>query len=267
MTIKVTKPKLNVREEITKTSNLGKMAYQDSVYYEKIPYIKEGLLIDIDAANHSSFPYRLTTSNLNSLSTDMHFDTMNNISYSSEGGGSVVFDGTGYGNATDTGMNRKKLACNSVTCEAWVKSRGNPVNGFHVICQMNGGYSGNSVWGLRAGYGTTLHALASVCYSSNSGDQTQVGNIAIDPEDGWLHLVSVVDTENKLLKAYVNSKLIDSYALGSTINPLANDAFTIGLGDGRYANVYLSQLRVYSRALSSTEIQANYDLTKTRFGL
>jgi len=72
------------------------------------------------------------------------------------------------------------------------------------------------------------------------------------------------------LKVYVDGELIAEYAQTGTVGmPRNNTVMAIGAnpsgntpGDGGFANINVYSARIYSRALSKTEIQTNIEATK-----
>jgi hypothetical protein len=83
-------------------------------------------------------------------------------------------------------------------------------------------------------------------------------SVTLDRElaPGWRHIVAVRDSDK--LKLYVDAKLTATSSLfDSNKYNLTNDnPFLIGFGAHDYFNGSLSNLRLYNRALSNTEIKA-----------
>lgn len=87
---------------------------------------------------------------------------------------------------------------------------------------------------------------------------------AIPPNGGWQHLAAVLNATNGLMECYINglfaASAVAPYSLQTNSQPLS-----IGnrqLGSGGYGYDFtglLDDVRVYSRALSSVDVQALYD--------
>jgi hypothetical protein len=107
---------------------------------------------------------------------------------------------------------------------------------------------------------------------SASGLQTITSTIPT-PLNAWYNFVIVYNGTN--LTAYVNAVSAGSITF-SRFNPVENGnslhygiaaTDSTSMGDGTYANMRLGQFLVYNTALTETEVLANYNATKSRFGL
>jgi hypothetical protein len=153
-----------------------------------------------------------------------------------------------------------------VTVEAIVLLKGTPIdgNGYHVVAQKDGAYSGGAVYGIRI-------SGANVPYGIFSKDATVAGT----------HISTVagtIMTTNKYYHLVYTRKVGESvfYQNGEqqSIITSSNDAiynntstFTIGQGDGRQLYGNISVLKVYNSVLSSDEIKQNYNAYKNRFDI
>ncbi len=87
------------------------------------------------------------------------------------------------------------------------------------------------------------------------------------PLNQWVFVAGVMDGNNKLKKFFVNGNLVNTYTYNCSI-PIANDWDTIGIaaanGWGPYwpFNGLIDELRIYTRALSDSEIKVLYEATK-----
>ena len=78
------------------------------------------------------------------------------------------------------------------------------------------------------------------------------------------------DGVNTTMKIYIDGKLKVSQAYSGAPSDAAND--NINIGDGQTSNWYpfygyIYNVTLYNKALSSNEIQQNYEQYKTRFNL
>jgi len=153
-----------------------------------------------------------------------------------------------------------------VTVEAIVLVKGTPIdgNGYHVVAQKDGAYSGGSVYGIRI-------SGANVPYGVFSKDSTQAGT-HIDTVAG------TTMTTNKYYHLVYTRKVGQSvfYQNGEqkSINTSSNDViynntstFTIGQGDGRQLYGNIPVLKVHNNVLSADEIKQNYNAYKNRFNI
>jgi hypothetical protein len=225
--------------------------------------VRDGLVFALDAGAVRSYPgsgttvYDLIGSNNGTFTNGVVFQT--NV------GGVWEFDGTNdYINFPANAEN----IISEVTCEAWFKPTGTPLNGYHVLFQKNGGYSGGAIYGLRANPGGDF--LGMIGWGPNSGELLSITGrpSGYDPLTigQWYHVVCTYDS-NYHLKLYVDGIYVGVNTNGTA--PLYNnsDVIRIGTGDSRYTNGQIADCKIYNRPLTLEEIQQNYNAHKSRFGL
>lgn len=153
-----------------------------------------------------------------------------------------------------------------VTVEAVVLVKGTPIdgNGYHVVAQKDGAYSGGAVYGIRI-----------------SGSNVPYGVFSKDASSSGTHIDTVAGTTmttNKYYHLVYTRKVGESvfYQNGEqkSINTSSNDViynntstFTIGQGDGRQLYGNIPVLKVHNSVLSATEIKQNYNAYKNRFNM
>ena len=237
-------------------------------------HVTDGLVGFFDAGNHDSYDEQRTT-------------TINDLS-----GAGIMGPGTLNGNWTNSGSgqnwdnaNGGSWKCdgdisanwsgNSTfpilrehTCEAWVKFLGAGSSGYHVVFQKDGGYSGGSVYGIRA-YNTSYRFYSNIYYGSGSDTLTGFQRNDADlTTNQWYHVTVTYDS-NFLLKVYINgedkSDLSYNSGIGTQFPRPSTGGGNMGLGDGRYLNGNIALWRLYNRALSATEVAQNYKAEKVRF--
>lgn len=81
----------------------------------------------------------------------------------------------------------------------------------------------------------------------------------------WYHIVYTANDSGGQI--YTNGSLSDS-TTNSVLTGSYNDYFDIGrLGGGNYFDGKIGMFKIYAKHLSSTEVSANYDATKSTYGL
>jgi hypothetical protein len=224
-------------------------------YYGNI--VKDGLVLDLDAAKRDSYPGTGTA--WNDISGFRNNGVLTNgPTFNSGNGGSIVFDGTNdftnFGNILNLGIN-------SATLGAWIKTTANQ-NYATII--------GKAFFGSKLGR-YSLHARS----NGALGLITQgVGNIEVTTAintintGNWIHVVGIIDRiiGNTL---YVNGQY-NSQGLGNSSgqNWSTTDNFTIGYYNENisgYFNGSIAMGFLYNRALSATEVLQNYNATKGRY--
>lgn len=233
------------------------------------PIVTDGLVFVLDAANHNSYPgsgttwYDLSGNGYDSiLANSPTFDKTNSgrvildgidahayIPYSS------YWDNNVFGNATN------------FTISCWVKCN-NFYNWTSVIHKSNGGYysqsEGASIWvnvsGFQGVFGNGI--------SGNSGDWGKILSYSTSNTTDWFNLTFTGD--GTTLRFYVNgtqevstSQSSRTAGLNITTNPVRfGRRYSSSDFNGNIANV-----KLYTRALSATEISQNYNSLKSRFNL
>ncbi len=219
--------------------------------------VSNGLVFNVDAANTSSYIGSGSvwndlkgTNNIN-FYTNSSYNTNATPTYSNDGGGSLITTGIFGKSVSNSGITGSVAR----SMEAWVKF--NSVSGNAVI----------SIGGSVVSSSTLYELMA---YNSNViehywGSFTQSSTVLAT--NTWYHIVIVYDgTTNHYV--YVNGVQV-GFSSTPTLNTSNTPIYigpavttTWGAFDGKIA-----ALRIYNRALSSTDIANNFDVLKSRFGL
>jgi len=207
----------------------------------------DSLFGSVDAANIRSVSGATITNILtgnNTLSTGVSIVQASGASYISFGGAGIV---TSFSNTGISGANSRTLS-------AWVKFTSKATQSVMSI-GANGAGTGfgletsSTVWNLSIGNSGTATTLT---YDANV----------------WYHVAYVGEflTSNSITsRLYINGVLRYSAATAS-INT-TNSPFYLGTNPARTLrlNGYISQARIYKKALSTREIEKNYDAFKGRY--
>jgi hypothetical protein len=243
-------------------NGVGRVGIRQSVVISPTPtpsIITNGLILNLDAGNAASYPGTGTT--WADLSGNSNNATLyNGASYSSSNGGILTFDGIND-NSLVNNSNSINIIGSSLTIEGWIKPQS--ISGWIAIFYKNtntvsGGYhlgidpSGYLAGGLKEPDWITVQSTT---------NQIQLNT--------WQHVAMSFDTVNKILKLYKNGNLIKTetsfnYTLTGNTDPLS-----IG-SQGNLTQTFTGNIpicRLYNKVLTDTEIQQNFNTTKTRFGL
>jgi hypothetical protein len=207
----------------------------------------DSLFGSVDAANIRSVSGSTVTNSFtgnNTLSSGISIVQASGASYISFGGAGIV---TSFSNTGITGANSRTLS-------AWVKFTSKATQAVMSV-GANGSGTGfglettSTVWALtigNTGTATTLTYDANVWY-----------NVAYVGE--FLSGSSITS------KLYING-VIRYSATTASINT-TNSPFYLGTNPARTLrlNGYISQARIYKKALSTREIEKNYDAFKGRY--
>jgi hypothetical protein len=227
--------------------------------------ITDGLVLCLDAANTRSYPRSGTTwsdlsrSGVNSTLT-------NGPTFNSGNGGSIVFDGVNdYSGSPsiNTGQN--------ITVSAWIyptilgtTRRAVVANSYDFAGSRNGwmfstaGANTNNTFFFSIGQDNAYRVAA---------DNTLTRNT-------WAYISAICTNGGGNIVLYKNGVEILSYASqvlssGTITYPLnqLNIGYRYVGGEPDPYTGNISNVQIYNRALSSTEIAQNYNATKGRFGL
>ena len=213
--------------------------------------VQDGLILNLDAGVSSSYSGSGTT--WTDLSGNGNNGTLvNGVGYSGSNGGFLSFDGTNdYITVSNVQPNT-----NNFTISVWVYKFNNTSNDYIWDFGANGGTlsAGTSVggYGFRY-YNGTLGTGSNMYTQGTTPDINKWYNVVISRNSGTSSM-------------YVNSSFITSSS-GDTYN-ISSTTLTIGDygGSGTYSHDgYISNFKIYNRALTASEIQQNYNATKSRF--
>ena len=234
------------------------------------PIVTNGLTANLDVTCVASYPntnttwYDLSTSTNNGSlyigsPTFTTFGGRRTIRFSNQN--KVVYAGNhdGYILSSNPGIDASN---SSFTFESWFYQLSADQGGTVILSSAGG--CGGFRWGPNGTY--TYWLLGNDSCSQYSEGTLSVSSTMIGR---WVHMVGVFDRANTLgggvkLYNFVNGSLESSTGTNNPTMPLnaPGMAYCCGAFDG-----YISVVRVYNRALTSSEITQNFNAQKTYFGL
>jgi len=222
-----------------------------NIDYENI--VTSGLTMLLDAGFIPSYPKSgLTWSD---LSYNGNNGTLTNgPTYSSNSGGTIVFDGT---NDYVNGPSISAQLTGDITVEAWIYITSGPSDWVRIIGTGNNP-SGNRTFGLWYDVNRTLLWQR---YGTNNVGLQPVNVLSYNT---WYHVAATSLGSSHTL--YLNGSSIGT----STVTgpwPASNETITIGsaVGIHTYLTGNISISRIYTRGLSASEILQNYNAQKSRY--
>ena len=224
--------------------------------------VKNGLVLNLDAANKKSYPgtgtiwYDLSKNKLNA--------TIAGCTYNSGNLGSLVYNGTTstYVTIPDS----TNIRVQNFTISAWVKFAGfNSYNG--IICKPQ---SANNWTNPFASF--LMRTDSNTSFVTSIGSSTTYSNTSVSYSFSTNVFYNTVMTyDGTTIKAYINGSLVTNSNVGYTINytsiPLLIGATGGGIPYGENLNGNIYNTLMYNRTLSAGEIAQNYNALKGRFGL
>jgi hypothetical protein len=224
--------------------------------------VTNGLILNLDASRTSSYPNTGTT--WTDISGNGYNGTLyNGAIFGTANDGYISFDGVNdYATtSTTTGLN-----VTNITISSWARVKGVGSEGsyspilsrYHDTTNYNGWeiyMTSDRKWnfGGRENSSTYLPLKTDTVYSYNV----------------WYNVTCVKSGSNWSI--YINGVLEKTLSLGLGNVSFGSNTLNIGAGKSPWWNDYgfsdISQVMIYNRALTTTEITQNFNATKSRFGL
>lgn len=215
------------------------------------------LVLNLDAAGYTSGPWVDTVSSLS-------FTLNNGVTYSSDGGGSLVFDPSSSQYA-DCSTSLSTL--NTWTIEAWHYYDG--TNTGSCPCIVSENYVGGSYVNYALGSISNSPYLAAG-YFNNSWYSTPTGSYQLT-SGNWYQVVGTFD--GTTAKLYVNNTLVQTANASGGV-PLGSNGPGIHLmarwdapGISDYWGGKLAIVNMYDGDIGSSGVTSSWNTNKSRFGL
>ena|GEM_PF-2038643 len=218
--------------------------------------VTDGLIMNLDAGNPLSY------SGNGSAWTDLSGNNnnvalMNGVTYDSNNGGSLYFDGV-----NDYGFGNPSLnTSNNFSVFAWIKA-GNPISGRNIIITNNYPYQTDTGWMLAEQLSKAffLSIGADNAYGQSTDDSITTS--------AWLNIGAVSNNGGESFSLYVNGNLVSTAAGINSARTLSNtkSSFVIGNRSTEFFKGYMGGISAYNRALSAAEVKQNFNATGTRYG-
>lgn len=200
--------------------------------------------------------YSGTGTTLTDLAGNGLTGTMSNITYNNP---AFNFNGTtSQVSVSDNAL--LEPGTGSWTIETWIKPTQFTTSAQTVLGKFNNG-------GLSAGISYALRVYNGLIYSNFSNGTTALvsDGYSLTLND-WTQVIYVWDKTNNLLQTYINGQLNQTKAI--TLSSILNSTTNLYLGSyngGEYPQYFKGQIgtvRLYNKALNSTEVSKNYNATK-----
>lgn len=224
--------------------------------------VARGLKVYLDAGDTRSYSGTGTTWT-DISGNGVNFTLRNSPAYSSTNGGILTFSSSSFQYA-DTTTNLGDL--NTFTIESWVKWNGNPSAGTNAI--VTNLYDGINKVNFTLGAAEPSSSTVRAGFFNGAWRNVTTGHT---PTLGvWYHYAGTYDGSTVTL--YVNFST--TYTLSYTGTPQSGGAIRIARRWDDVANVStnfthgsIPVVRIYSRALTSQEINQNFNANRSRYGV
>ena len=217
-----------------------------------VSFTTSGLSYYLDIAIQASYYGTGSISLYDLTGSGISVTLYNSPTYSTAGGGSLVFDGS-----TQYGRSSAPLSLATWTMESWYYYNGGSTNG-NIVVDIYSNSIQYSLGGFSSGWVST--GVWNLGKTTSAYSSMVTGN--------WYHLAGTYDGTTIIL--YVNGVRIYSTACtGTAIN--GGVGFQImtqyDTGHSQYLAGNLAILRMYNRGLTPTELNTNYNAERARFSL
>jgi hypothetical protein len=217
--------------------------------------VTSGLVLALDAADQNSYPGSGTT--WADMSGNGYTGSLiNGPTYSTGSGGTIVFDGVN--DQAITNYNASGLQ--TFTAIAWIKTTN--TTGYNFVFSA-GSFNSPTI----AGFGLVINGTT---FYFDHCSVTNVTSYSVPTiYDGVWRQVGIYRDASNNAGIIINGSLVASVSYATSFT---NSNFAIGSRPGGvtynpFFGGSISNSQLYNRALSSSEIQQNYNALKSRFGL
>jgi hypothetical protein len=242
--------------------------------YEGI--VTDGLVLNVDAGFTPSYPKNSNTWYDVSVNTNNGTLT-NGPTFSSDGGGSVVFDGVD--DYVTFGTNEIfNFGTSNFTIQYSYKSTYTSVQTMQVIGKTNGGLPSVTYgWLVATATSDVYFAISSVDGSWGGLGTYIVRTNNANVNNGSWHIITIVVDRSvsniSIYKNGVSQTIVPWVGSGGNLTSVGDISNTLDMRIGAESdNQYyfpgrLGFVQLYNKALSASEVLQNYNATKGRFGL
>jgi hypothetical protein len=209
-----------------------------------------GLVLSLDAQNTNLYATSPTTA-YDVSGNDNNGTLINGVQYVADGNGSWSFDGVDDRITFSNPLNQLNLSQEWTIC-CWVNIKNNVTQ--TLISGLNLGIHLN--W-----FGSNRPLLY---LNSGPNDYYIYGENNLIVDKGWVHVCFSFRNSEGYRKIFINSVDKSAFGPNNTSTPSGIEStFTVGSG----LNGNLTNIDMYNRVLSQTEITTIYNATKSRYGL
>jgi len=226
--------------------------------------VTDGLVLALDAGNTKSYPGSGTTwTDLSGSENNGTLNNMDGVNLDSANGGNLTFDATNeFVRVLDN--DSLDFGTGDFTVSLWFKRSTNATGNLRLISKgassdsANAANAGFAFFGSDSGLALTVNATA---------PRTGPPNISISL-DTWTNAILVME-RGVNMRSYKNAVQI-----GTNTAPAGSVSGTSNLiigahadGAGLYWSGNIAQVSIYNKALTASEIQQNFNATRSRFGI
>ncbi len=189
--------------------------------------------------------------------------------YSHDGqnyGATITSDGASFDGINDyieVSNTADEFELGDHTFSIWTKSQGVRDSSKYIVCHYN--------WRLTWINDNTI-GFSVGRMNDSSGPMYSVSSIVGDKKTEWIHLAGIYKPSEQKIKFYVDGEPVGETSIGSNIIYKYYGGYSLLLADSMhgsatYYNGQISNLLIYTRALSDEEIKTIYDKGRDNTGI
>ena len=184
--------------------------------------------------------------------------TINGATWTAQGefGSALVFNGSGA--YVDLGNGSSLRLTGSMTVSGWIKAAAFPVDDAAIVSKRTGTLVG---YQLDATVDTGSRTIGFKLTSGTGGKMFRYGATALQVNQ-WYHVAGVYDAGAQTLSVYLNGQQDNGALVGPVTGTQQDSPLDVNIGRragaaGYEFNGAIDEVRIYSRALTQAEIQAD----------
>jgi hypothetical protein len=260
-------------------NGVGRVGIRNYVAPSTTSITTSGLVLNLDAGNTLSYPGTGTT--WTDLSGNLYNGTLvNGTAYTSANNGSLVFDGVNdYVDAIGSVSNFSFIQNTNVfSVNIWFKL--GTINGDQIIM-------GTSITTIEKGfalsynYANNNYGYRNITLGVYNGISDNFVSLGATDDytistTGWYNVCYSIDNTQKgqfyINGVAVNTTIRNGSKPVTNAKPTGNSTRTLNVGRGNYSSTIapllgnVSNVQIYNKALSSTEVANNFNALKSRYG-
>ena len=240
-----------------------------AINYNRPQIVTNGLVLCLDAADVQSYGGSGTTWTDRS-GNGSNGTLTNGPTFDSANGGGLAFDETNdyinFGNATNTNFGSDNF---TIECVAYIDPNVSNDTYKGLVIKKGAG-AANAGYGLY--YNTSKEKFLWSTANGSSNSEVFSTNTWSSIENNYAHIVMVRDSAATNNGHFYINGVYESLASTASIKDVDNTYnLVVGASSTLYSQYYLkgkvSQVKLYNKALTASEVLQNYNATRGRFGL
>lgn len=229
--------------------------------------VTDGLILCLDAGNPRSYNASSGNNWIDLSGNGFSGFLTANTTYDSANLGSIVFDGTTDSRFEVANTNYPTTWTSPITIDTWIRISSDHVwdTVYRSPIVIRGSYQGHIAIARAASNNLLIFSVRGTTINLLTGGASIV-------RDVWHHVVGIWN--GRMASIGINGKIISTSSISTVDGTPSSAIWTVGGNNGLSSassttglNGNVSSVKIYNRALSSAEIQQNFNATRSRYGV